>query len=582
LEKILTLVWIILYNGEDLKMEKFVLENYNKWLTSDYIDLKDREELENIKTNEKEIEDRFYTNLSFGTGGMRGVRGVGTNRINKYTIRKATQGLANYILEVAGDKGKEMGVAIAYDCRIGSEEYALNSALVLAGNGIKAYLFKSLRSTPELSFAVRELKCISGIVVTASHNPQEYNGYKVYWNDGCQIIEPQASGIVNSVNDVISFDQIHIITKEEAIEKGLLEYISDDIDTDFIEAVKRQIIHHDIPGKEDFKIVYSPLHGTGGRPVKRVFNETGFKSVYIVAEQEQPDGNFPTCSYANPEDPAVFKLSIELAEKVGATICMANDPDADRIGVAVKDENGEWIYPNGNQIGLLLMNYILENKKDIPKNAAVVSTVVSTPMLDVVAKEKNVEIFRTLTGFKFIGEKIREFEEGKYDATFLMGFEESYGYLVGTHARDKDAVVSTLLIAEMAAYYNSIGTSIPKELEKLYNKFGFYREGIIAVTKKGKDGVEAISKIMSNLRNNVTDSLIGKKVISKRDFSLGYNGLPKSDVIQFVLEDNTYITARPSGTEPKIKYYFCITEKTEARANEKLAKTMDEFEAFVD
>ncbi len=563
-------------------MDKFTLENYNNWLTSDYIDLKDREDLESIKENEAEIEDRFYTNLSFGTGGMRGVRGVGINRINKYTIRKATQGLANYILESTGEIGKKMGVAIAYDCRIGSEEYALNAALVLAGNGIKAYLFKSLRSTPELSFAVRELKCIAGIVVTASHNPQEYNGYKVYWNDGCQIIEPQASGVVNSVNAINSFDEIKLLTKEIAIQEGLLEYISEDMDTKFIEAVKKQVIHNEIPGKENFKIVYSPLHGTGGRPVKRVFNETGFKSIYLVTEQEQPDGNFPTCSYANPEDPAVFKLSIELADKIGATLCMANDPDADRIGVAVKDEKGEWIYPNGNQIGLLLMNYILENKKDIPENSAVVSTVVSTPMLDIVAKEKGVKIFRTLTGFKFIGEKIREFEEGKYDATFLMGFEESYGYLVGTHARDKDAVVSTLLIAEMAAYYNSIGSSIPKELKKLYEKFGYYREGIIAITKKGKDGVEAIGKIMSTLRANVSDSLLGKTVISKRDFSLGYEGLPKSDVIQFVLEDNTYITARPSGTEPKIKYYFCVVGKTEMEANEKLMKTMEDFQAFID
>ena len=563
-------------------MDKFTLENYNNWLTSDYIDLEDRKDLESIKDNEKEIEDRFYTNLSFGTGGMRGVRGVGINRINKYTIRKATQGLANYILEAAGETGKEMGVAIAYDCRIGSEEYALNSALVLAGNGIKAYLFKSLRSTPELSFAVRELKCIAGIVVTASHNPQEYNGYKVYWNDGCQIIDPQATGVVTNVSNINSFEDIKLIDKDAAVEAGLLEYISEDMDTNFIEAVKKQIIHHEISGKDDFKIVYSPLHGTGGRPVKRVFSETGFNSIYIVAEQEQPDGNFPTCSYANPEDPAVFKLSIELADKVGANLCMANDPDADRIGVAVKDECGTWLYPNGNQIGLLLMNYILENKKDIPKNGAVISTVVSTPMLDAVAKEKGVEIFRTLTGFKFIGEKIREFEEGKYDATFLMGFEESYGYLVGTHARDKDAVVATLLIAEMAAYYASVGSSIPKELKKLYDKFGYYREGIIAVTKKGKDGVEAISKIMSSLRENVTDSLIGQSVISKRDFNSGYNGLPKSDVIQFVLEDNTYITARPSGTEPKIKYYFCVVGTTEKDAEEKLAKAMESFEAFVD
>lgn len=574
-------------------MDKKVKENYELWLNSAYIDEKDRDDLKAISGNEKEIEDRFYTNLSFGTGGMRGVRGVGTNRINKYMIRKATQGLANYIIKEAGEDGKKRGVAIAYDCRIGSEEYALNSALVLAGNGIKAYLFNSLRSTPELSFAVRDLHTIAGIVVTASHNPQEYNGYKVYWKDGCQIIEPQASGIVNEVNRVESFDEIKLLTKEEALEKGLLEYIDERIDTEFIEAVKTQIIHREIPGKNEFKIVYSPLHGTGGRPVKRVFKEAGFNSIYVVKEQEQPDGNFPTCSYANPEDPAVFKLSIELAEKVGANICMANDPDADRIGVAVKTKDGDWIYPNGNQIGLLLMNYLLEFKKDIPKNAAVISTIVSTPMLDVIAKDKGVKIFRTLTGFKYIGEKIREFEEKKYDASFLMGFEESYGYLVGTHARDKDAVVSTLLIAEMAAYYNSIGTSIPEELTKLYEKYGYYKEGIKAITKKGKDGVQEISNIMTKLRESKDTTLLGKKIEIKRDFDLGIEknyltgeenkiSLPKSNVIQFVLEDNTYITARPSGTEPKIKYYFCVVGKNEKEAKEKLEKTMTEFEAFVD
>lgn len=574
-------------------MDIHTKENYNLWLNSDYIDSNDKEELKAIASNEMEIEDRFYTNLSFGTGGMRGVRGVGTNRINKYTIRKATQGLANYILEQTGKDGANKGVAIAYDCRIGSEEYAKNAALVLAGNGIKAYLFKSLRSTPELSFAVRELKAVSGIVITASHNPQEYNGYKVYWSDGGQIIEPQASGIVSKVNDVKSFDEIKMISESEAIEKNLLIYIDEEIDTKFIEAVKKQIIHQEIPGKESFKIVYSPLHGTGGRPVKRVFEETGFKSIYVVKEQEQPDGNFPTCSYANPEDPAVFKLSIELAEKVGAKICMANDPDADRIGVAVKDENGEWIYPNGNQIGLLLMNYLLEFKKEIPENAAVISTIVSTPMLDPIAEDKGVKIFRTLTGFKFIGEKIREFEEKKYDASYLFGFEESYGYLIGTHARDKDAVVSTLLIAEMAAYYDSIGTSIAKELEKLYEKYGYYKEGIEAVTKKGKEGVQIIGNIMTKLREHNSDTLIGKKIKIKRDFQLGCEysyttnekreiKLPKSNVIQFVLEDNTYITARPSGTEPKIKYYFCVVENSKSSVEEKLKVTMKDFISFVD
>ncbi len=574
-------------------MDQLTEQNYNSWLHSTYIDKEDRAELKSIENNKHEIEDRFYTNLSFGTAGMRGIRGIGTNRINKYTIRKATQGLANYILKCTNNKCKEMGVAIAYDCRIGSEEYALNSALVLAGNGIKAYLFKSLRSTPELSFAVRELKTTAGIVITASHNPQEYNGYKLYWNDGCQIIEPQASGIVNEVNSIASFEDIKLISEEDAISKNLLIYIDESIDTKFLEAVKTQAINIDIPNKENFKIVYSPLHGTGGRPIKRVFSEMGFNSIFVVPEQEKPDGNFPTCSYANPEDPSVFKLSIELAEKVGATICMANDPDADRIGVAVKDDYNNWIYPNGNQIGLLLMNYILENKKNIPKNSAVVSTVVSTPMLDVICVNKGVKIFRTLTGFKYIGEKIRQFEEGIYDATFLMGFEESYGYLVGTHARDKDAVVSTLLIAEMAAFYAAKNTSIPTELDKLYKKCGFYREGIIAITKEGKEGVEEISNTMTKLRNGNFETLFGKKILIKKDFEtrkeINYStknisdiDLPKSNIIQFILEDNTYITARPSGTEPKIKYYFCVTAEDSETADKKLAETMKEFKSFVE
>lgn len=574
-------------------MEKIVKEKYLEWLESDYIDEKDKEELKSIENNEKEIEDRFYTNLSFGTGGMRGVRGVGTNRINKYMIRKATQGLSNYIEKVSGEEGKKKGVAIAYDCRIGSVEFALNSALVLAGNGIKAYLFKSLRSTPELSFAVRELGTEAGIVVTASHNPQEYNGYKVYWKDGGQIIEPQASGIVNEVNKVENFNEIKFISEKEALEKGLLEYIDESLDTKYIEAVKEQIIRKDIPGKKDFKIVYSPLHGTGRRPVQRVLKEAGFESVYTVKAQEMPDGNFPTCSYANPEDPAVFKLGIELAEEVGAKICMANDPDADRIGIAIKNNEGTWIYPNGNQMGLLLMNYILENKKDIPTNGSVISTIVSTPMLDPIAKEKNIKVFRTLTGFKFIGEKIREFEEKKLDGTYLFGFEESYGYLIGTHARDKDAVVSTLIIAEMAAYYDSIGSSIDEELKKIYDKYGWYKEGIIAVTKKGKSGVEEIEKIMTSLKNHREKTLLGKNILRIKDFeqSLEKNiltgeesviNLPKSNVIQFILEDGTYITGRPSGTEPKIKYYFCIIGKNSEDAEKKLKNTMEKFENLVD
>ncbi len=571
-------------------MEDRIQDLYNTWLNSQCIDEADREELRGIANDPKEIEERFYKDLEFGTGGMRGIRGVGTNRINKYMIGKATQGLANYMLSVDAEAAKEKGVAIAYDCRIGSTEYALTTALVLAANGIKAHLFESLRSTPELSFAVRELGAQAGVVVTASHNPVEYNGYKVYWNDGAQIVDPHATGVVESVNAVTDLEMIKMISQEEAKEKGLLHMIGKELDDKYIETIKGEVLNSEIEGKRDFKIVYSPLHGTGRAAVQRVLAETGFESVYTVAEQEMPDGTFPTCSYANPEDPAVFELGIKLAEEKGANICMANDPDADRIGIAVKTKEGEWIYPNGNQVGLLLMNYILENRKDIPANGAVISTVVSTPMLDVVAADKNVKVMRTLTGFKFIGEKIKEFEEGKLDGTYLFGFEESYGYLIGTHARDKDAVVTTLLIAEMAAKYAAEGTSIPEKLEELYEKYGYYKEGISAITKGGKSGAEEIAAIMTKLRDNTPVELAGQRVAILRDFKMQTEkdmiagmevklDLPSSNVIQFVLEDGTHITARPSGTEPKIKYYYGVKADSAEAVEAKLADTMKKFEA---
>lgn len=574
-------------------MEKEIVKRYEMWLNSDYLDKEDREELMSIKGNDTEIESRFYTDLSFGTAGMRGVRGIGKNRINKYTIRKATQGLADYIIENTGEIGKKKGVAIAYDCRIGSVEYALNTALVLAGNGIKAYLFTSLRSTPELSFATRELKAQAGVMVTASHNPQEYNGYKVYWEDGAQIVEPQASGIVNKVNNVDIFSDIKMISEDEAKSKGLLEYIGKEIDDRFVEEVEKQAINRDIHGKKDFKIVYSPLHGTGRVAVQRVLREMGFDSVYTVPEQEMPDGMFPTCSYANPEDKSVFKLSTELADKIGADICLANDPDADRTGMAIRDNNGNWVYPNGNQIGVLLMNYLLEMNKNIPLNGAVISTIVSTPMLDVIAKDKGIKLYRTLTGFKYIGEKIRQFETKELDGTFLFGFEESIGYLVGTHVRDKDAVVATLMIAEMAAYYNSIGTTVYKELNKLYDKYGWFIEETVAITKQGKDGLEEIGRIMENLRTHEHEIICGKKVECCKDFKLQTEknmktgktskiNLPKSDVIQFIFEDGTYVTARPSGTEPKIKYYICVVDSTKEKSLAKLEDIKSGFQAYVD
>lgn len=566
------------------------LNKFNKWLNSNFIDEEDKNKLLEMKSNEKEMEENFYTDLAFGTGGMRGIRGLGTNRMNKYMIRKATQGLADYMLQVDAEKAKKEGVAIAYDCRIGSVEYSLNAALVLAANGIKAYLFESLRSTPELSFAVRELGAMAGIVVTASHNPVEYNGYKVYWEDGAQIVEPHASGIVNKVEEV-DLEEVKLISEEEARNAGLLVTIGAEIDTKYINIIKKECINNEVEGKENFKIVYTPLHGTGRRPVERVMEEMGY-NLTTVKEQAEPDGTFPTCSYANPEDPAVFKLGIALADSIGSEIVMANDPDADRIGIAVKDEEGNWIYPNGNQVGLLLMNYILKFKKDIPKNGAVISTVVSTPMLDVIAKDHGVQIFRTLTGFKFIGEKIREFEEGVIDGTYLFGFEESYGYLIGTHARDKDAVVSTMLIAEMAAYYASMGSSVAKELRLMYEKYGWYKEGIKSVTMSGKEGAEKIKEIMTNLRDNTPSELNGLKVITLKDFelkkvtdftknSVSDTGLPKSNVIQLILEDGTYITARPSGTEPKIKYYFGVNADTMENVENKLNDMMSAFEELV-
>ena len=563
------------------------MEKYEYWLNSDSVDEKDKEELKSLKDDPKEIEDRFFKDLSFGTGGIRGVRGIGTNRINKYVIRKATQGLANYMLKYNKKEAEEKGIIIAHDCRIGSREYALNTARVMAANGIKAYIYSDLRSTPELSFGVRYKGCLAGIVVTASHNPPEYNGYKVYWSDGGQIVAPEVTGILEEVNKIKTLEEIKVMCEKEAREKGLIIELDGKIDDDYLSEIKKQTLKTNIPGKENFKIVYTPLHGTGGRPMKRILSDFGY-SFEVVKEQIEPDGNFPTVVYANPEEVAAFKLGVKLADEIGAKLVMANDPDADRIGIAVKDDSDNWYYPNGNQMGLLLLQYLLNNKKDIPANAKVITTIVSTPMIDVVAPAKNVGVMKTLTGFKYIGEKIREFETGKLDGSYLFGFEESYGYLIGTHARDKDALVTSMVIAEMAAYYNSVGSSIYKELQKLYKEYGYYLEGIKSVTLKGKDGIEKMAALMSDLRENIKDTVIGKKIKIKRDFDSHkeYNletgeekeiKLPKENVLQFVLEDNTYITARPSGTEPKIKFYFSVNADSDEKVKEKLENTMEEF-----
>ena len=553
------------------------LDEYKKWLDSDMLSTSEKEELKSIANDEKEIESRFYTDLSFGTAGMRGVRGIGRNRMNKYNIRKATQGLSNYIIKETGEVGKKKGVAIAYDSRLDSVENAINTAMTLAGNGIKVYLFDGVRSTPELSFAVRELKAQAGVMITASHNPKEYNGYKVYWEDGAQIVDPQATGIVNSVAAVDIFSGIKLMDKKEAIDKGLLVYVGEKLDDRFIEEVKKNAINPNVKNKDKIKFVYSPLHGVAARPVERVLKEMGYTNVYPVKEQEKPDGNFPTCNYANPEDTTVFKLSTELADKVGAKICIANDPDGDRMGLAVLDNDGKWFFPNGNQIGILFAEYILNHKKNIPENGTMITTVVSTPLLDTIVKKNGKKSLRVLTGFKYIGEKIRQFENKELDGTFLFGFEEAIGYLIGTHVRDKDAVVASMIIAEMATTFENNGSSIYNEIMKIYEKYGWRLEITVPVTKKGKDGLEEIQKIMKSMRAKNHTEIAGIKVKEYRDYQKGVEGLPKADVIQIVLEDDTYLTVRPSGTEPKIKFYISVVDSDRKVAENKLAKMEKEF-----
>ena len=553
------------------------LDEYKKWLDSDMLSASEKEELKSIANDEKEIESRFYTDLSFGTAGMRGIRGIGRNRMNKYNIRKATQGLANYIIKETGEVGKKKGVAIAYDSRLDSVENAINTAMTLAGNGIKVYLFDGVRSTPELSFAVRELKAQAGIMITASHNPKEYNGYKVYWEDGAQIVDPQATGIVSSVAAVDIFTGIKIMEEKEAIDKELLVYVGKKLDDRYIEEVKKNAINPNVENKDKIKFVYSPLHGVAARPVERVLKEMGYTNVYPVKEQEKPDGNFPTCDYANPEDTTVFKLSTELADKVGAKICIANDPDGDRMGLAVLDNDGKWFFPNGNQIGILFAEYILNHKKDIPENGTMITTVVSTPLFDTIVKKNGKKALRVLTGFKYIGEKIRQFENKELDGTFLFGFEEAIGYLIGTHVRDKDAVVASMMIAEMATTFENNGSSIYNEIMKIYKKYGWRLEITVPVTKKGKDGLEEIQKIMKSMRAKNHTEIAGIKVKEYRDYQKGIEGLPKADVIQMVLEDETYLTVRPSGTEPKIKFYISVVDTDRKVAENKLVKMEKEF-----
>jgi len=561
------------------------MESYKRWVDNPYFDESTRAELAAIADNPKEIEDRFYQDLAFGTGGLRGVTGAGTNRMNIYTVRRATQGLANYILK-QNCGGAEMGVAIAHDSRRFSPEFTEAAALVLCGNGIKVYLFDGLRPTPTLSFAVRQLGCIAGIVVTASHNPPEYNGYKVYWSDGGQIPYPRDEEVITEVNAVEDFSAIPSMPMAEARAKGLLVRLDSELDDAYIANVKAQIVSPDTIQKvgDSFKIVYTPLHGTGGVHVPRVLREVGFKQVYVVPEQAAPDGAFPTVDYPNPEEPKAFTLAMKLADEVGADIVCATDPDADRVGAVVRDNTGAYVILTGNMTGVLIAEYILSHKKaagTLPVNSAIVSTIVSTDMAKKIAAAYGAAYFDVLTGFKYIGEKIKEFEQ-ENSHTYQFGFEESYGCLAGTYARDKDAVVATMLICEIAAAYKLRGMSLYEGLQEMYAKYGFYKETIRSITMKGVEGVESIKQMMRALREAPPAQVGGVDVAETRDYQTGVvtyangatmpTGLPVSDVLYFVMADESWFAIRPSGTEPKIKIYFGVKGANQADADEKLTE----------
>ena len=562
---------------------------YQEWLDNPYFDEATKEELRSIRNDENEIKERFYTELEFGTAGLRGVIGAGTNRMNIYTVRKATQGLANYIIR-SGNQAR--GVCIAYDSRRMSPEFADVAALCLAANGIKAYVFESLRPTPELSFGVRELKCVAGINITASHNPPEYNGYKVYWEDGAQITPPNDTGIMAEVKAVTDYASVKTMDKDAAVRAGLYEVIGAEIDDKYIAALKKQVIHHDSIAAEgrNLKIVYTPLHGTGNIPARRVLAELGFENVYVVPEQELPDGEFPTVSYPNPEAVEAFELALKLAKEKDADLVLATDPDADRLGVYVKDaKSGDYIPLTGNMSGCLLADYELSQRKErdgsLPADGALIKTIVTSNMADAIAKYYGVRLIEVLTGFKYIGQQILGFENsGK--GTYLFGFEESYGCLIGTHARDKDAIVATMALCEAAAYYKTKNMTLWDAMIAMYEKYGYYKDVVTSITMKGIEGLDKIQNIMNELRKNPPTQMAGYEVLSARDYKADTvrnlktgevtpTGLPASNVLYYDMTGNAWLCVRPSGTEPKIKFYFGIVGKSLEDADAK-AKEMAE------
>lgn len=566
-------------------MDENVKKNYEYWCTSPIFDDATKSELKSLEGNEDEIFDRFYRELEFGTGGLRGVIGAGTNRMNFYTVGKATQGLANFINK-QGAAAK--GVAIAFDSRRMSPEFADTAACVLAANGIKAYIFDSLRPTPELSFALRTLGCTAGIVVTASHNPPEYNGYKVYWEDGAQITAPKDAQIIGEVNAIKDYAEIKKMTTEEAKAAGLYEVIGKEIDDKYMEALKKLVLHPEAIKQmaSSLKIVYTPLHGTGNVPVRRVLKELGFEQVTVVPEQELPDGNFPTVSYPNPEDKKAFALALDLAKKVDADLVLATDPDADRLGVYAKDtKTGEYKVFTGNMSGMLICEYEMSQKKALgilPDNGVLVTTIVSSNMAQAVAKEYGMKFIECLTGFKYIGEQIKFFEQTGSNE-YVFGFEESYGCLVGTHARDKDAVVAVMALCEAAAYYKTQGITLWDQMLNIYNKYGYYKEDLFTMTFKGADGAKKMQDMMDAYRKNTPKQVGAYKVLRLRDYKNDVitdlatgetvpTGLPKSNVLYFELENDAWFCVRPSGTEPKIKFYAGI----KGTSLEDSAKKLDE------
>ena len=559
------------------------LEEYKKWCESPEFDEETKKELLAIKDDEKEIEDRFYKELEFGTAGLRGVIGAGTNRMNQYTVGKATQGLANYILE---QRTEDKGVAISYDSRKMSKEFSMQTALILCANGIKTYLFESLRPVPELSFAIRELKCTAGIMITASHNPPKYNGYKVYWDDGAQIVSPRDKDIIAKVRAVESFSEIKQMSEEEAKNKGLLNFVGKEMDDLYIEKLKSLILNPEIvkeQGKK-LKVVYTPLHGTGNMVAERLLKEIGIENLYVVPEQKEPDGNFPTVDYPNPEDPKAFKLALELAKKVDADVVLATDPDADRLGIFAKDtKTGEYKDYTGNMSALLIAEYRISQMKEkgiLPKNGMMITTIVSSNLTKAIGEYYGLEVIEVLTGFKNIGAVMRKAEENK-DKEYVFGFEESYGCLIGDYARDKDGIAAVMALCEAACYYQSKGMTLWDQMIAIYEKYGYYKETQVSIVREGAEGAEEIKQMMTNTRNKDIEKIGDYKVLTFKDIEKDYvknmitgeeskSGLPKSNVLYYELEDNNWCCIRPSGTEPKIKLYMGVKGKTDEEATRKL------------